>query len=106
MQGERLRARRRRITGIVIILVILFTGLFITGVLTSDGPEYQMRASAIEENHILKEQIAELEAEVKKLKKELNEKEDYISTLPSPEPESETESEAESDESYPKTPRD
>ncbi len=65
------RRKRRRITGVIVIAVILVTGLAVLGVLTSDGPEYQMRLSTIEENHALKEKIAELEDEVADLKKEL-----------------------------------
>lgn len=87
MHSEKSRTRRRRVTGIVIIVAILLIGTGIIGVLTSDGPEYQMRATAIEENHILKEQVAELTKKVEKLEKELEEKEDYISALPTNTPE-------------------
>lgn len=69
--SSRNRRKRRRITGVVVIAVILVTGLAVLGILTSDGPEYQMRLSTIEENHALKEKVAELEDEVADLKKEL-----------------------------------
>lgn len=101
MQGEKNRKKRRRITGIVIILIILFVGIGAVGVLTSNGPEYQMRKSVIEENHILKEENANLTSKIEKLEKELKEKEDYIETLPESEPE-----ETESAEEEPTTPRD
>lgn len=84
VNGEKRRNKRRKITAIIVILVILLAGLYVLGLFTSDSPEYQMRQSAIEENHILKEQVSELEDEVKRLKKELEEKTDYIDTLPTP----------------------
>lgn len=84
INGEKRRARRRKITGIVIILIILLAGTYVLGILTSDGPEYQMRASTIEENHVLKEQVEELKEEVEQLKKELEEKDSIISTMPEP----------------------
>lgn len=99
MSGEKSRKKRRRITGIVIILIILFAGIGAVGVLTSNGPEYQMRKSVIEENHTLKEENAELTNRIEQLEKELQEKEDYIEALPEPE---ETEIPAEE----PATPRD
>ena len=70
-QGSKNRKKRRRIIGVIIIIVILLCGLFTLGILTSDGPEYQLRQSIIEENHALKEQIAELEDEIHDLEKEL-----------------------------------
>ena len=82
MQGEKNRRKRRRITGIVLIIIILLTGLAAIGVLTSNGPEYQMRKSIIEENHVLKEENAELKDELQQLKKELKEKSEYIENLP------------------------
>lgn len=101
MQGEKNRRRRHRITGIVIIIAILLVGVSAVGVLTSNGPEYQMRKSIIEENHVLKEENAELKDELKQLKKELKEKSEYIENLPeeATQPPEETEDE-------PTTPRD
>lgn len=84
--GKKSRVKRHRITGIIVIFLILFIGISVVGILTSDGPEYKMRASTIEENHILKEQIAELTEENERLKSELQQKEDYITTLPTQEP--------------------
>ncbi|MBQ3124053.1 MAG: hypothetical protein IJC09_01345 [Clostridia bacterium] len=98
MSGEKKRKRKRHIAGIVIILIILMVGIGAVGVLTSNGPEYQMRKSIIEENHALKEENAELTNRIEKLEKELQEKEDYIEALPEPE---ETETPEE-----PSTPRD
>ncbi len=70
-QADKNRQRKRMVKGGIIICVILLLGLYIVGVLTSDAPEYRMRASAIEENHILKERVAELEEKVRILEKEL-----------------------------------
>ena len=70
MQGEKMRRTRRKIVGATIILVILLAGIYILGILTSDGPQYQMRTSMLEENHMLKEQVAELEEQIKDLEKE------------------------------------
>lgn len=82
MQGEKNRRRRHRITGIVIIIAILLVGVSAVGVLTSNGPEYQMRKSIIEENHVLKEENAKLREENNKLKKEVKEKSEFIENLP------------------------
>lgn len=78
-QSGKSRLKKRRITGLIVIAVIILLGAYLIGILTTDRPEYQMRATAIEENHILKERIAELEAENEELKEQLN-------AIPTPEP--------------------
>ncbi len=70
-QGSTNRKRRRRIIGCIVIAAIVLCGLFVLGTLTSDGPEYQERQSIIEENHALKERVAELEDEIQALEKKL-----------------------------------
>lgn len=70
-QNGKARLRRHRFTGLVIIALIILAAAYIIGILTTDQPEYRMRATAIEENHILKERIAELEAENADLKAQL-----------------------------------
>ncbi len=78
-QNGRSRLKKRRITGLFIIAGIVLLGAYIIGILTSDEPQYRMRATVIEENHVLKEQIAELESEIEDLKAELR-------NMASPEP--------------------
>lgn len=73
-QSRKRRKIKRYVTGICIILFIVFAALFIIGIFTSDTAEYEMRVTAIEENHILKEQISGLEEEIERLKSELEEK--------------------------------
>ncbi|MDD6563889.1 MAG: hypothetical protein PUF08_02285 [Clostridiales bacterium] len=80
MQGKKTRRTRRKIVGGIIILVILLAGLYILGVLTSNGPEYQMRTSMLEENHTLKEQVAELEEKIEGLEKEIESLKAYSDT--------------------------
>lgn len=80
--GNRRKSNRKKLTGIIIICLILFAGIYTVGIITSDSPEYQMRANAIEENHVLKEQVAELTEETERLKEELAKKDAYINSVP------------------------
>ena len=80
MQGKKTRRTGRKIVGGIIILVILLAGLYILGVLTSNGPEYQIRTSMLEENHMLKEQVAELEEQIEDLEKEIESLKAYSDT--------------------------
>lgn len=73
-QSKKRRKAKRYITGICIILFIIFASLFIIGIFTSDSAEYKMRVTAIEENHILREEISELNDEIERLKGELKAK--------------------------------
>lgn len=98
MHSTKRRTGKRRIVGIIIIAVILLLGAFIVGILTSDEPEYRMRLTAIEENHVLKEQISELEERVAELEEQLN-------SLPTPIPSEETEDTSETDEKNRTSPR-
>ena len=70
-QSGKSRLKKRRLTGLIVIAVIILLGAYLIGILTTDRPEYQMRATAIEENHILKERIAELEEEIQILNDKL-----------------------------------
>lgn len=90
--AEKSRKKHRRIVGGVIIALIILVCIYVVGILTSEGAEYQMRATAIEENHILKEQVAELEERVAELEAEL----EKAQSVPSETPASES----------PETPRD
>lgn len=96
MQGKKTRRTGRKIVGGIIILVILLAGLYILGVLTSNGPEYQMRTSMLEENHTLKEQVAELEEKIEGLEKEIESLKAY----------SDTEDDKSNQSDNPSTPRD
>ncbi len=78
---QRARAMRRRIVGIVSIVIVILLGAGIIGVLTDSGAGYQKRLSAIEENHSLRAENEELRAEVERLTTQLNEKDDYINEL-------------------------
>ncbi len=78
---QRARAMRRRIVGIISIIVVILLGVGIIGILTDTGAGYQERLSAIEENHSLRAENEELKAEVERLTSQLNEKDDYINEL-------------------------
>lgn len=84
---------KRKIKGLIIALVIILTGVYIIGIITDDGPEYQERYSAIEENHALKEQVTQLQSEVASLENRIaelegliNEKDAYIALMPTEAP--------------------
>ncbi len=85
---QRERLMRRRIAGIISIIVVILLGVGIIGVLTDTGAGYQERLSAIEENHALRAENEELRAEVERLTSQLNEKDDYINELTGGEAES------------------
>ena len=78
---QRKRLMRRRIVGIVSIVVIILLGVWIIGVLTDSGAGYEKRLTAIEENHSLRAENEELKAEVERLTAQLNERDDYINEL-------------------------
>ncbi len=78
---QRERAIKRRIVGIVSIIVVILLGVGIIGVLTDSGAGYQERLSAIEENHSLRAENEELKAEVERLTAQLSEKDNYINEL-------------------------
>ena len=88
---QRARALRRRIIGIISIILVILLGAWIIGVLTDNGAGYQERLSAIEENHTLRAENEELKAEVERLTSQLNEKDDYINELTGGQPETSAE---------------
>ena len=78
---QRDRLLRRRITGIVSIIVVILIGAGIIGVLTDSGAGYQERLSAIEENHRLRAENEELKEENERLNSMLDDKDNYINEL-------------------------
>ena len=88
---------KKKIKGIIIILLIILAGAFIIGVLTDDGPEYQKHASVISENRNLKAQVAELQSEISylqnrvaELEGQVIERDEFINSLPTESPEEST----------------
>lgn len=82
VEKGRYKKLKKRITGIVIIALIAVVGAGVIGVLVSDGEGYQQYVSVIEENHTLKERVAELEAQVAELQGTVAEKDEYIASIP------------------------
>ncbi len=88
-RGRRLKLKRR-ITGLIIAALIICVAAFIIGKLTENSAEYQLRASLVEENRVLREQVTDLQAQIDGLKNELSEKNAYIESIPTAAPEDET----------------
>ena len=73
---------KKQISGIIIIGIVFITALWIIGVFASNSEEYRTRVSILEENHMLKQKVAELETSNAGLEARLAELETYISGLP------------------------
>lgn len=93
-RGNKRNNLKRRIKGIILILVIILVAAGIIGILTDDNAEYKMRQSTIEENHVLKEQVEMLTEEVETLKAQLAQRDEAAET-PSPAPDGEASGDAE-----------
>lgn len=78
---QRERLLRRKIVGIVSIIVVILLGVGIIGILTDTGAGYQERLSAIEENHRLRAENEELKEENERLNALLDDKDTYINKL-------------------------
>lgn len=93
IQSGRRSRLKRRITGAIIIAVILAAALWAVGMLASDSAEYQKRSSILrdnqnllEENAALKLQNEELSARIAALEGQVSERDAYIAALPTEEP--------------------
>lgn len=86
IEGGRLRKLKKRITGLIIAFIIIIAAAAAIGILTSNGEEYQQRATLLEENHSLREQIQDLQAQVTDLQGQLDEKDSYIASIPTEAP--------------------
>lgn len=78
-QSRKHRKVRRAVTGIVIIILIVLAAAFAIGIIASDGDDYNKHVTAIEENHLLRARITELEEEIDALKAELEAREGNVS---------------------------
>ena len=76
----------RRITGIIIAALIILIGAFTIGKLTENSAEYQLRASLVEENRVLREENAALKEQITDLQNQVNKKDAYIDSLPTAAP--------------------
>ena len=85
--GGRRRRLKRRIIGIIITILIILAAAFVIGKLTEDSAEYQLRASLIEENRVLREQVAELTSRIDELEGTVSRQEEYIASIPTKAPE-------------------
>jgi cell division protein FtsB len=95
----RYRKLKKRITGLIIIAVIIIVAFGIIGVLAGNSAEYQERVSILQENHQLREENEELKAQIEALQGQVDEKDAYIASIPEPEPEQEQETEENTEES-------
>ena len=84
--GSRNKKLRRRLFGLAAAAVIILAGAFVIGKLTEDSAEYQLRASLVEENRILREQNSELREQIDQLQKTISQKDAYIDSMPSAAP--------------------
>lgn len=97
--SSRNKKTKRRITGIIIAAVIILAGAFTIGKLTENSAEYQLRASLVEENRVLREENEMLKNQIGDLENQITEKNEYIDSIPTAAP---TEEPSEEDE--PETP--
>ncbi len=84
---------KRRITGAVIIVILIIAAAWAIGVLAGDSAEYQERSSILQENHrlleeneALKQQTETLQAQINELQSQVYEKDAYIAALPTETP--------------------
>lgn len=82
-ESKKQKRIKRSVSGIVIVALIVLAGAYVIGILTADNDAYRLREDVIAQNHELKQEIAELSDEVKKLKAELATAE---SATPTPDP--------------------
>ncbi len=83
------RRVRRKITGAAIVVFIILAAVFVIGKLTENSAEYQLRASLVEENRALREQVAELSERISELEGTISEQEAYIASMPETQTETE-----------------
>ena len=70
---------KKQITGLIIIGIVLISALWIIGIFAGDSDEYNERVSILEENHMLRQKLTELETENAGLKTRIAELEAYVS---------------------------
>ncbi len=93
VQQNRYRKLKRRLTGLIIILIVAIITVALVGIFASDSKIYQDRITILEENHALKEQAESLQAQVDELEKKVSElegtvaeRDEYISSIPTTAP--------------------
>ena len=73
---------KKRVSGLIIIGIVIIVALWIIGIFASNSEEYKERVSILEENHMLKQKTAELETRTATLEARIAELEAYISGIP------------------------
>jgi hypothetical protein len=73
---------KKQISGIIIIGIVFIAALWIIGIFAGNSEEYRSRVSILEENHMLKQRVTELETSNAGLEARLAELEAYVSGLP------------------------
>ncbi|MDD6762567.1 MAG: hypothetical protein PUD92_02850 [Clostridiales bacterium] len=93
IQGGRYSKIKTRITGAVIIVILIIAAAWAIGILAGNSAEYQERSSILRENHqlleenaALKQQIEELQAQTSSLQGQVSERDAYIASLPTEAP--------------------
>ncbi|MGN1116166.1 MAG: hypothetical protein ACI4TH_06345 [Candidatus Ornithomonoglobus sp.] len=93
IQSGRYDKIRKRITGAVIIVILIIAAAWAIGILAGNSAEYQERSSILQSNHqlleeniALKQQTAELQAQINALQGQVSERDAYIAALPTEAP--------------------
>ncbi|MCH5213377.1 MAG: hypothetical protein J1G06_10220 [Oscillospiraceae bacterium] len=84
--SSRHRKLKRRIIGLAAAAVIILAGAFAIGKLTENSAEYQLRASLVEENRVLREENDMLKEQITDLQNQIIEKDEYIGSIPTAAP--------------------
>ena len=114
VQQNRYKKLKRRLTGLIIILITAIITVALVGIFASDSQTFRDRVTVLEENHALREQTEELQSQVEALKQQIEnlegtvaEKDKYIASIPtsSPSPKPTLKPETEEDDDLYVSPR-
>ena len=73
---------KKKFTGLMIVAVIIIIALSAIGILAGDSEGFLQRSAILEENHMLKQRVSELETEAAALQTRISELESYIAQPP------------------------
>ena len=99
--NSRHKKLRRKIIGLITAAVIILAGAFAIGELTENSAEYQLRASLVEENRVLREENNMLKEQIAQLQDQITEKDEYIESIPTSAPTDEPSEEEETPSELP-----
>lgn len=95
VQQNRYKKLKRRLMGLIIILIAAIITVALVGIFASDGKMFRERVSILEENHALQEQVEDLQSQIDALKQQVGnlegtvaEKDEYIASIPTAAPSS------------------